>query len=383
MERTPFTTLIFRGPRFTEAAMPVEALPELAAYRELLLAVAKSLYQRDNPTRQRLPKGFEASFRLVLDKVGSGSAVPNVARVVAPDEESTAFGPVDYFERARDLVQLAIAAANSDGVFPTEITPDSLARFGAFGRTLGDDDSIIVAPPGQRDGARYDKQVRRKLVLLASKTYEDNVSLIGEVRAADKDTEGFALRTPDGRKIEVRTSSIFFRLALQSLHESALVRVRGTGLYDQDGTLQKITRVTDVGLAEDDDEPRTRPGCPTQVEAQVRSLAGLPPGWFDRESPSFNPDQLEWLSKLLRGLLDGFDLPTPYVYPTPDGDARLEWSAPRWEVITTINLGSKTADVHATRIDSEEVHELPIGLQEPGAESRLGRFLGKHIEATA
>ena len=65
MERIPFTTLVFQGPRFGEAAMPLEALPELAAYRDLLIAVAKSLFQADNPDRHRLPKGFESSFRLV------------------------------------------------------------------------------------------------------------------------------------------------------------------------------------------------------------------------------------------------------------------------------------------------------------------------------
>jgi hypothetical protein len=33
MCKSPFVTLIFRGGRFGEAAMPLEALPELAADR--------------------------------------------------------------------------------------------------------------------------------------------------------------------------------------------------------------------------------------------------------------------------------------------------------------------------------------------------------------
>ncbi len=43
-----FATLIFKGGRFHGAAMPLEALPELAAYRELVLAVAKALWQREH-----------------------------------------------------------------------------------------------------------------------------------------------------------------------------------------------------------------------------------------------------------------------------------------------------------------------------------------------
>ena len=40
-------------------------------------------------------------------------------------------------------------------------------------------------------------------MLRAQATYEDGVDLLGEVRAADKDAEGFVLRTADGRKLEV------------------------------------------------------------------------------------------------------------------------------------------------------------------------------------
>lgn len=382
MERAPFATLVFQGPRFKGAAMPVEALPELAAYRELLVAVAKSLFQRENPTRQRLPKGFESSFQLVLDKVESGSAVPNVSRIQIDDEQLHVFGAVDYFEQARELVQRVVESVATNALPPTELERDVFTRFTAFGRTLSDEDSIILAQPGSREGARYDKRVRRRLVLLGSKTFEDNVSLVGEVRAADKDSEGFSLRTPDGRKLEVRTPSTFFGLAMQSFQHSALVHLRGTGLFDSEGTLQKILRVTDLSLAEEGEEPTKRPGCPTQIEVQVEALAGLAPGWFDEASPAFDAGRLSWLSKLLSALLDSFRLPTPYVYPTPEGAARLEWSAPRWEIVTTIDLSKRTADALAARADSDEVHELPVELEEPGAESRLGRFLGEHIGAT-
>ena len=218
------------------------------------------------------------------------------------------FGEVDYFDRARDLVQLCIAAVSSGQEPPSELRRDVFARFGVFGRTLGDEDAIVVAPPGRRDGARYDKQLRRKLVLLADRAFEDNVSLIGEVRAANKDVEEFTLRTPDGRKIDVRTPSSSFRLALQSFNESALVRLRGTGLFDREGTLQKITRVSDLSLAEEDDESTQRPGCPTKIETQIESLlAVLRRAGSDEDSPAFDRDALSWLTKLVSGIVDVSD----------------------------------------------------------------------------
>jgi hypothetical protein len=381
MSKSPFVTLIFRGGRFRDAAMPLEALPELAAYRDLVLAVAKALFQGGNPDRQRLPKGFEAGFRLVLERVDAGSAVPVISRVSDSSATPHLFpteGAPDWFDKARDLVERGIAAAAKGETLPVALSKDILARFNTFGRTLTENDSIVVAQPGKREGAVYDRAVRKRLVLQAQTTYEDDVDLLGEVRAADKDAEGFALRTADGRKLEVHTPPLFFPLALRSLRDAALVRVRGTGLYDAEGVLLKVTLATDVSLAEEGDE-QTRPGCPTPIEAQLDSLRALAPGWFDESSPAYGSASLQWLTKLLTGLLDGFQLPRPYIYPTPDGLARAEWSGSNWEVVTSFDLSAQSADVMAARNDSEELHELTVTLGEPGAESKLGRFLTEHL----
>jgi hypothetical protein len=383
MSSSPFVTLIFRGARFQRAAMPVEALPELAAYRELVLAVAKVLFQVGNPDRQRLPKGFEAGFRLVLERIEPGSAIPIVSRLSDEPPMMMLF-PVsaapDWFDKARDVVERGIAAAAKGKQLPDELSKEILARFNAFGRTLGEDESIVVAQPGRREGAVYDRKVRRRLVLQAQATYEDEVNLLGEVRAADKDAEGFALRTSDGRKLEVHAPPLFFPLALRSLGESALVRVRGTGLYDADATLLKVTMASDVSLAEEGEE-QTRPGCPTPVETQVESLKSLAAGWYDESSQAYDPSSLAWLGKLLLGLLDGFQLPRPYIYPTPEGLARAEWSGAAWEIVSSFDLGSRSVEVMAARANSDEMHEITVPLAEPGGESKLGRFLIEHLAA--
>jgi hypothetical protein len=328
-----------------------------------------------------LPKGFEAGFRLVLDRVDPGSAVPVVSRL--SDQPAMLFPTAaqpDWFDKARDVVERGIGSAGKGKLLPAELSNEILARFNAFGRTLGADESIVVAQPGKREGAVYDRLVRRKLVLQAQATYEDDVNLLGEVRAADKDAEGFVLRTSDGRKLEVHTPPLFFPLALRSLGEAALVRVRGTGLYDSEGELLKVTWATDVSLAEEGDE-QTRPGCPTPVEAQVESLKALEPGWYDQSSPAYDAASLHWLTKLLTGLLDGFQLPRPYVYPTPEGLARAEWSGASWEIVSSFDLGARSADVMAARNNSQEMHEITVPLGEPGGESKLGRFLTEHLAA--
>ncbi|MGH7436227.1 MAG: hypothetical protein ACRENE_11185 [Polyangiaceae bacterium] len=135
---------------------------------------------------------------------------------------------------------------------------------------------------------------------------------------------------------------------------------------------------TDVSLAEEGDE-QTRPACPTPVDAQVESLKALDAGWYDESSPEYAPASLQWLAKLLTGLLDGFQLPRPYIYPTPEGLARAEWSGSTWEIIISFDLGARSADVIAARNASDELLEITVPLGEPGGESKLGRFLTEHL----
>jgi hypothetical protein len=383
-EKNRFVTLIFRGSSFEGAAMPVPALAEIMAYRDIVLAVARSIFLADNPERSRLPRGFEASFELVMRGVDKGSSVPEILRVGSPTAAPQLLlgNQGDWFERARDLVEQSIAAAGQNRPLPAEFPIDLLPRFAALGRTLGDEDAIIVAQPGESVGATYDRRVRKSLILRVQGTYEDEVNLVGEVRAADKDTEGFAIRMEDNRKLDVRTPRAFFPLALRSLNTSASVRVRGTGLFDAEGNLLRVTIASDVSLAEEGDE-QTRPGCPTPVDTQVESLKALAPGWYDETSPAYEPANLDWLAKLLLGVLDGFQLPRPYIYPTPEGLARAEWPGTRWEVISNFDLATRHAEVVAVRVDSEETHEVTVPLTDPGAESKLGRFLQEHLAHAA
>jgi hypothetical protein len=384
MKKSPFVSLIFKGPRFGEAAMPLETLPELAAYRELIVETAKAIFQARNPTRQRLPKGFESGLQLVLERViEGGSALPQISRVI----EQPAGMPMlllggDLFDEARDIIERAIADGGLDSsVLSLDYAKPILSRFGAFGRTLAPDEAIIVAQPGKREGSRYTREVRRHLVLQAQSTYEDEIDLVGEVRAADKDREGFDLRTAEGASYPVHVPPLLFPVALRSLTTEAPVRVRGTGLFDNVGKLTRIVSATDVSLVEEGSEEIRRPGCPTPVELQIASLAALQEGWFDDMSPAYQTADLSWVAKLLQGILDGLGLPTPYIYPTPEGLARAEWSSPKWEVIVNLHLSERMAEVLAVRVDSDRVDEDRFVLSQPGAESKLGRFLTEHLEA--
>jgi len=123
-------------------------------------------------------------------------------------------------------------------------------------------------------------------------------------------------------------------------------------------------------------------GCPITIDIQIASLAKLDNGWYDEESRKYEPEELRWAANLLGSVLDTFALPTPYIYPTPDGLVRAEWSLGDAEVIVNINLSNQSAEAIAALAGSDDVDELPVAFADHNAERVLGLFLSRYLGRT-
>ena len=179
-----------------------------------------------------------------------------------------------------------------------------------------------------------------------------------------------------------RAAVLFLPVALRSLEQdNVLVRVRGTGVLDRAGKVQRIINTTDVSLAEEGSD-KSPLGSPTAIDRQVDALESLPDRWFDDDSRAYDPAALAWLAKLLGAVQEAFRLPTPYVYPTPDGQARAEWPGACWEVIVNVDLTTREADLTAVKLGSDRVEEDHVVLGQPGGESRLGKFVVEHLQGS-
>ena len=66
------TTLRFEGPRFEDHGLDLDVLPELMAYKALLIETAKSLWRAQHLGRERLPKGFEANLSIKFYELSKG-----------------------------------------------------------------------------------------------------------------------------------------------------------------------------------------------------------------------------------------------------------------------------------------------------------------------
>lgn len=146
-----------------------------------------------------------------------------------------------------------------------------------------------------------------------------------------------------------------------------------------EGKLLQVAQSAAVSVAGEGHVASGRPGCRIPVDEQVDSLKGLPDGWLDGDGQAFDGEALAWSPKLLTGVVDGFDLATPHICPTPDGNLRAEWSRPRWEISAELDPSRKFSEVRVVRLDADEVHERTFALTDPGQETLLGSFLAGQL----
>src|SRR5471030_3204983 len=115
-EKRELATLRFTGARFDDHGLDLDVLPELVAYKKLLVETAKEVWRRRNPGRQRLPPRFEAGVSIKFFGLNAGStAVPLMRDVDPPVAPPLPFEiVVDEIDEAAALLGEAIDCADRD-----------------------------------------------------------------------------------------------------------------------------------------------------------------------------------------------------------------------------------------------------------------------------
>jgi hypothetical protein len=240
----------FKGKRFDDGHLDVDVAPELKAYRDLVVEVAKSLWQRENSDRQRLPRQFDRKFQLRLSALSKGSAVATLSRNAPAKVQLDLLGGDDVFARAMRLVEGSVKAASKAEALPAEFPRTALARFRRWGDSLSDDERIEIRTPGGETLATYDSATRASLLDRIDTSYEDEADEIGYVLATSIRAGRFELyRTLDsGEGVVVPLNPEYEEKVLKALqqHDEVRLRVKGTGAFAADGALVRFTRVVQV-----------------------------------------------------------------------------------------------------------------------------------------
>ena len=249
----------FEGERFDDHGLDLDVLPDLVAYKVLLVETAKELWRKRNPSRQRLPKNFEDSLRLKFYELRPGSTVVPLVREIDYDETALPFEPTgDELDEAVVLIADTIEAIAQDSLVPEALPKSVFPLFANYGRTLREGELFLQELPKRPKPVRYSIQVRDSLAVRSQGDYEDAIEFAGEVRSADLDGLNFSIRLDDGTKIPGKFSPEQEAMIVEALreHASRRLRVRGRAEFTwPTGKARRITSIEEVVVQMAGDTP--------------------------------------------------------------------------------------------------------------------------------
>lgn len=259
-------TQVFKGERYVDHGIGVDALAELAALKDMLIAAAKDLWKAKHPDCQRLPNGFESDLELRIYGIEGGSVSITLERLVEPKTQplfEDEADELDEIDEAAAVISEAIDAAGKGQPVPDNLPKRVLPMFENFGKTLKEDECIVLRPASNQEGQDeckevvYNQKVRELLSNWQPAQYTDKLTLVGELRLADLDGCKFKLRLNDGRKLEGAFSPDKEAMITDALHqhETRWLKLEVEAEYDsQTSKLKRITQVYDYMLVVPEDE---------------------------------------------------------------------------------------------------------------------------------
>jgi hypothetical protein len=256
--------LSFSGDRVVKGALDLTALGSLSSFQRLFTETARAAFLAANPSRQRVPKGFEDATRLFLRRVEAGSAVARLELPPSPGQVALRFeddGVEDYVEKAADITLRAFDAIERDEQLPFEMAWETLASYGEFASSIPEDETITVSLPDRERARSITRATATKIDQRKLPPYEDAFDVVGEVLEVDIKKEKFQLWLNEKARLPLPFSASQESLVTGALrdHASIRLRARGRGRFAGDGELLQV-----IELAEISDTKATVEAQPTR-----------------------------------------------------------------------------------------------------------------------
>jgi hypothetical protein len=372
-----FACVRFAGGRFDSHIIPLDVLPDLAAYQRLVVEVAKMLFKNNNGTRVRVPKGFEESFQIGIRRIEGGqSAVAEMPRFYPPEKQlslqfaanDNQYAGKDYreFDDAREYIDKLIDTVGSTGNVPADFPIELAGFFNPFGQNLRSDEFAELGF-GTEKRVRYDTFIRKKIVLSREKTYENSVNSVFTLDGGAIDAGVIHVLDASGSTFDFRPPTEFeFNKAYNRARET--VRLVGTGLYDKN---ERLRRLLDVNVVYEDG------GAKQPFEERLKEITDTSAGWYDDTNPAPSPKAIEAIRKLLLAVPPEKSIPMPYLYPKPNGGISGEWSIGNWEASAEIDPAADTLELSAVDVLSQQDLFIQVKIDSLDLMMRFMEFMGQ------
>jgi hypothetical protein len=357
------------GKRFAGHAIPLEVLKDFAVLEEMIVELAKWHYLKDHPERQRTPRGFTDDISLKLTEIGEGSAIPKLMLFITCSTLLPGTNQLCY-EKARDSIVNAIAAAEHNEAIVTHLPENFLGYFDRIGRSLREGECMEFNPTNIQRPSRLNKVTRRKLVLASTHVQEltEEIDLRGCVPAVDQVDKTFKIQVSGGQKVIAPLLSQHHPTIMEACNgfkNNVRVLVHGIGKYNRLERLQSMETIEHISILDELD-----------VVSRLQELAELKDGWLDGLGKAPHAEGLKWLTKSFVEMFDP-DLPLPRLYPTAEGGIQAEWSINSWEITLELNLFNMSAEYQALRISDNASEDLLFNLAEDEDWKKLNDKLKK------
>jgi hypothetical protein len=327
-------TLHYFGDRFSNGRIPVEVLPDLPAFRELLLSYAKDEWRARHPKRKKLPKNFDKELSLSLFEIVDGSAVPQLEWI-----RNTSQTEMFYLQ---DGIDEAVEAAygNVIGLFENSshegppLDPEKLRALNRFGVGLRDQEKIeLTSRDGDQNVVSLDSLRRKQLITRGRETYQTRLNGLGELVGTSSPSGPSAQCFIHVQTSEHGTISIpVDRLQLYEEFADSLnseVQFELLAELDNNDKLRSVVDVYDVATVAGEDSSVSK------AKARLEEIGHLADGWHNGEGKAISRISI---TRALDFVLDtralGIDL---RVYPTEIGGLLIDFEKQGWEYSVEID----------------------------------------------
>jgi hypothetical protein len=355
----------FDGDRFEGHLLPLEVLPALNAYGDLVLEVARRVVT-DQEGSIKVPKGFNQAFELSLKTIGPGSAIPEI---LLRDSEWSSL-----VQQAREIVSDTIAAVNAGEELPGGFPLESLSQLEKIGKVLKGSETITFRSPPKRPSI-YSLETLETLRQRQKKPTQKVTQVYAGVFGVDFDKKSIGMRLSSGRAVRGR-----FEPALENLVNIAVARRTWTRLRaEAEALVDSVDGVVGV----------TEILSGRTVSCSSHELVGP---MLDRLNSFFESDavrtefglpargQRSWGERFLGGLMVENGVPKPHLYPAENGSLRCEWMHNGWDVSMEVSLAEEKAYLHALSLSTNEESDHEVGSAGVAASrAEIAAWLGKYL----
>ncbi|WPB83149.1 hypothetical protein [Sediminicoccus rosea] len=182
------------GSRFEGRRMPLDVLPDLPAFRDLLVSYIKEAWLEAHDDRERVPKGFVKSLKFDLVGIDDGSAVP----VIEWDQDNAQRQLPDFKDEMEILVEaaydkaVALIGGSADATVGERLAPVELRALNTFGSSLLPDERIefVGRDDAQGNVVFLDAERRKRLLTRGRDSYEARFDSVGKLLGSNVDETG-------------------------------------------------------------------------------------------------------------------------------------------------------------------------------------------------